>query len=123
MGTESIVAADIAYDYPVGLMNFTIDCGTPGFASEITQYFYNLNNSSFIARKFNPNTSAYFTIAGALVSQVEIGGLKAVKSVYTATDGGLLDSDGTANGIIVDPAGLGQSLFGAPRTGAGGTSK
>ena len=41
---------------------------------------------------------------------------------YQVSDGSSLDSDGSANGTIIDPVGLGQAVIGAPRTGGGGTA-
>ncbi len=123
MEEESVDDVDVGFVYPIGLMNFTVDCADPGYTATVTQYFYNLNNDDFVARKFNPTTKAYFTIEGAVVSQVEIDGLQVVKSTFQITDGSALDADGIENGIIVDPAGLGQIVVGAPRTGTGGTAK
>ncbi len=122
MEEESVDDVDVGFVYPIGLMNFTVDCADPGYTATVTQYFYNLNNDDFVARKFNPTTKAYFTIEGAVVSQVEIDGLQVVKSTFQITDGSALDADGIENGIIVDPAGLGQIVVGAPRTGTGGTA-
>jgi hypothetical protein len=113
-------SADVGFDYPAGLMNFTADCGTPGYTTTVTQYFYGVTNTDFILRKYHPGTHAYFTVSGAILAHVAPGGQAAVKSTYTAADGGSLDTDGTVNGIIVDPVGLAQSTLGVPNTGLGG---
>ncbi|MEX0668568.1 MAG: choice-of-anchor U domain-containing protein [Candidatus Saccharimonadales bacterium] len=47
-------------------------------------------------------------------------GESVVRVSYQATDGGELDIDGEANGIIVDPVGLGVEVVLAPSTGLGG---
>jgi hypothetical protein len=39
---------------------------------------------------------------------------------YTVTDGGVLDTDGVANGEIVDPAGLALGVLTVSNTGLGG---
>ncbi len=119
---SALSAQDIAFEYPVGVMSFTLDCGTDGFTTNVRQFFYNLQNDDFTLRKHNPNTGAFFSIDGASVTQDTIDGLQVVIGSYSVTDGGLLDIDGVANSTIVDPAGLGQSILGAPRTGGGGTA-
>jgi len=48
-----------------------------------------------------------------------VGGQPVLKVVYSVTDGGPLDEDGTANGVIVDPVGLAQDAVGPPNTGVG----
>lgn len=110
-------AADSGFDYPAGLVNFTASCGTPGFAATVTQYYYGANSSSFVLRKYNPATKAYSAISGAVLSQVTIGGQAATKAVYNVTDGGSLDTDGAANGTIVDPAGLALQVASLANTG------
>lgn len=112
---------DSDYNYPVGLMNFTIECGGTGFTTTITQYFYGVSeNQSLVARKYNPSTQTYTNIPNAVVSFVTISGQSAAKVVYSIKDGGSLDSDGSANGVIVDPSGLALSTIpGLPNTGLG----
>lgn len=112
--------ADSGFDYPAGLMSFTTNCGTPGYATTVTQYYFGATNDNFVLRKYKPSTNAYFNVNGAVLSQVTIGGQTAVGVTYQATDGGDLDTDGTANGVIVDPVGLAQGVVGAPNTGLGG---
>jgi hypothetical protein len=112
--------ADSGFDYPVGLINFTANCGTPGFAATVTQYFYGVSDTNFVLRKYNPGTHAYSTVSGVAISQITIGGQTVAKAVYQVTDGGPLDTDGAANGTIVDPVGLAQSSVGVPNTGLGG---
>lgn len=119
--TESSNAVlDSGFDYPVGLMNFTVDCGTPGYTTTVTQYYYGLTNDNYVLRKYNPGIHGYATVSGAAISQTTIGGQAVTKVTYQVTDGGLLDTDGTANGAIVDPVGLAQSVVGVPNTGLGG---
>jgi len=113
--------ADSGFDYPLGLVNFTANCGTPGFAATVTQYFYGVTNDNFVLRKYHPGTHGYSTVSGAAISQTTIGGQTVTKAVYQVTDGGILDTDGAANGTIVDPVGLAQSSVGVPNTGLGGS--
>lgn len=99
---------DKTYDYPVGLADFTLTgCGV-GATETITQYYFgNYEVNKVVARKYNENSHTFTTISGATVAQVTIGGQKAIKLQYVVQDGGSLDADGIANGVIVDPVGLG----------------
>jgi hypothetical protein len=113
---------DSGFSYPVGLMNFTTDCGTPGYSTEVELYFFGAANENFVLRKYHPGTSAYSAISAAVISQTVIGGQAVAKAIYRVTDGGLLDTDGAANGTIVDPVGLAQNSVGVPNTGLGGSA-
>ncbi len=110
---------DVNYEYPAGLMDFSIDCGTPGFVATISQYYYGVDDDDFIVRKYNPTTKEYFTVADAVISFTTIDGNPVTLATYQVTDGGELDLDGEANGVIVDPAGLAQVAVGVPNTGLG----
>jgi len=97
---------DTSYDYPVGMMNFSITCDAPGDTTTVSQYYFGTYDAAnFVARKYNTATHTYADIPGAVVSNVAIGGQTALKITYSITDGGPLDADGIANGTIVDPAG------------------
>lgn len=119
---ESQAVKDSAYTYPDGLMSFTANCGTPGYTTTITQFFYGDTDTSYTLRKHNPNTGAYFNVPGATFAVRDIYGNKVLTATYEVTDGGSLDIDGIANGVIVDPTGPGKSVVGAPNTGLGGAS-
>jgi len=112
---------DTDYTYPLGLISFTADCGTPGYTTTITQYYFNPPAGNFIVRKFV--NGSYLTITGATITPATIGGVPALVVTYQVTDGGALDEDGLVNGIIVDPAGLAvlgatiPAAVGAPKTG------
>ena len=122
MGAEP-VTKDAGFDYPVGLMNFTVDCGTSGYTTTVTQYYHGVANNNFVLRKYKPATNAYFMVEKAAIEQLSIGGQTVTKASYQATDGGNLDIDGTDNGIIVDPVGLAQRSVGVPNTGLGGRAQ
>ena len=114
---STLSSQDSGHSYPVGLVSFMSECSTVGSTITVTQYFYGLDNSNLIARKYNSNTSGYSTINGATISKVSIGGHTVTKVTYQITDGGELDEDGVANGVIVDPSGPGLNVVGAPNTG------
>jgi hypothetical protein len=101
----SQTAQDANYQYPYGFMNFEADCGTPGYTADVNMYFFGATGSPKL-RKYNPNNSTYFAVDSANVQEVTIAGAKAVKSSFQIKDGDTLDMDGTADGTIVDPAGL-----------------
>lgn len=103
---SSLATSDGNYSYPAGLMNFSLTCSSNGGSATVTQYYYGISDvSSLVLRKYDAVNHTYQTVSGATLSIVTIGGQSALKAVYTLTDGGPLDQDGTANGVIVDPAG------------------
>jgi Lectin C-type domain/The GLUG motif len=111
---SSNTKADDGYTYPQGLLGYSLNCGTPGYSTHVTIYYYGLaSTSGLVARKYNSTTKTYETLTSATIS-----GSNPVTLSYTLTDGGSLDEDGTANGTIVDPIGLAsQDIPGAPSTG------
>lgn len=126
---SSNTVADGVYSYPLGLMDFSITCASPGDTATITQYYYgNYDPSHMVMRKYNSVTNTYSTIQNATITNVSIGNQAALKVVYDVTDGGELDEDGLINGTIVDPAGIAvlstnttvsstSSQVGSPNTG------
>lgn len=107
---------DAGYNYPAGLMNFAINCGTPGFVANIVQLHYG-TGGTMVLRKYNPNTNAYFNIVDAAITNQTIGGKQVMVASYQVADGGILDLDNQADGTIVDPAGLALQAVGVPNTG------
>lgn len=127
--THAIIAApthaDGSYTYPAGLLDFTATCGVPGFTSSITHYYYDFTSDAR-PRKFDPQTNTYIDINEATTSVQRSAGQTFTELTYQATDGGALDSDGTLDGVIVDPAGLAVnpatasgSVANSPNTGFG----
>lgn len=119
-------AADGSYTYPVGLMDFKIDCTTPGDTATVIQYFYgSYNAATMVARKYDTVRGTYQDIPGASITSVTLAGQPALKVQYQITDGGPLDEDSLADGTITDPAGPAvltstvatPSTPGAPDTG------
>lgn len=125
---------DAVYEYPQGMVDFTATCGTNGFTTQVTLYYYDIAPGALTLRKYNPTTKQYAPIPDASISTQTIYGQPVVVASYQVTDGGPLDADGVANGTIVDPAGLaapvatspvaaGVSTPGAPNTGAEKTAQ
>lgn len=110
--------ADDGYMYPDGLVNYTVDCGTPGYTASVTIYYHGLTSTDgLVVRKYNSVTKTYATVTGATIT-----GTSPVKVTYSITDGSSLDEDGAANGVIVDPVGLAAQdtiIPGVPNTGIG----
>lgn len=111
---------DSGFNYSAGLLNFTADCGTPGYETSVKIYQYGLNKDGLTVRKHNPNTNAFFTVLDAELTETKISEQIVTIASLNITDGEDLDIDGEANGVIVDPAGLASSAVGAPNTGLGG---
>lgn len=117
---------DKGYVYSTGLADFSANCGTAGYTTTATVYFYGAPTGQ-IVRKYNPTTGGYSTISDATQSSQTIGGQSALVASYRLTDGGVLDADGIANGTILDPVGLATpaavsaatGVPGAPNTGVG----
>jgi hypothetical protein len=122
---SSLSTADAGYDYPNGLINFTANCGTPGFTASVSALFY--GGVVTTPRKYNPTTHGYMSIPSpsidTVLAQTFIGGQSVALISYLVTDGGPYDADGTANGVIVDPVGFGQNVVGVPNTGLGSLSR
>ena len=119
-GESANASADVGFDYPAGLMNFRLDCDTPGFTADVSQYYSELDASSYVGRKYNSTNKSYQVIPGVTISQVTIDGKNVAKVSYQVTDGGSLDEDGVANGTILDPSGVAATVVSAPNTGLGG---
>lgn len=111
-GTISSLAAkdaasfgkDGAYKYPLGMVDFSASCVSPGATSTIKLYYDELYDSSrWTARKFIGGT--FVSVPGAVFGNAMVGGKKVTTLTYQVTDGGAMDDDGAVNGVIVDPAG------------------
>ena len=72
--------------------------------------------SQVSARKFNPNTQTFSDVPGATITETTVSGAHALVVSYSITDGGPLDTDGLANGSIVDPIGLAAAAPVVPAT-------
>jgi len=103
-------AEDPNYEYPYGLMNFQADCGTAGFIATVKQSYFGATSTGLVLRKHNPSAGTYFNIDNPAVEQLTIGGETLAKATFQIVDGGSLDMNGSADGVIVDPAGLALQL-------------
>lgn len=117
---SNLEVQDPAYEYSEGLFDFEADCGTPGYTTTIKLYYYDVNPTGRVLRKYNPLTNMYFNIADAQITQQTINSQNVAVVTYSITDGGVYDTDSEVNGYIRDPAGLAELVLGVPNTGLGG---
>lgn len=97
---------DTAYGYPYGLIDFALRC-TQGATAHVTSYVYvDDDPSKYSLRKYNYQSQLFSTLASGSITKATLGGQTVLKTEYDITDGGPLDEDGEANGVILDPIGL-----------------
>lgn len=90
-------------DTPVGLINFKMSVNTPGAVAEVVVYFSQAASDGAEWYQYSPQNGWQDYSAHAVFSADR-------KSVTLAfTDGGFGDTDGAANGVIVDPSGIGAN--------------
>lgn len=119
----SQLGSDGSYRYPVGLTDFSINCGAPGDTTTIKIFYDKLyDTTGWQARKFI--NGSFQQLPGASFGTATVGNKQVTTLTYSITDGGAFDDDGTANGTIVDPVGPATisaaatiSSAGAPSTG------
>jgi sugar lactone lactonase YvrE len=96
---------DNQYKYPNGLIDFTINCRAIGGSVGVALFFFNQTDSPDLkVRKFI--NGSYSDLTEATKTQLTISITPTIKVSYDIIDGGSLDSDGVANGVITDPVGL-----------------
>ena len=119
----TLATKDSAYNYPLGLISFTVTTITPGSTIPIELYYYtNQQANNFTPRKYNTTNNTYTTLSTITqtqtsLTQTTINNQTVLKLSYQLQDGGPLDQDNTANGTIVDPVGLAAASVGVPDTG------
>lgn len=103
----NVAADDSDFEYPLGLVDFTVD-GLPKGSTQVMNLYFETDEKAenFVARKADLSKNQFSIIEGATLSNVTHMGKPAIKVSYEVTDGGELDLDGTADGSITDPVGL-----------------
>lgn len=113
----SLPKGDNGKEYPFGLTDFSLNCSR-GDTVNVTKYiFTDTQPTSFILRKYNNLTGVYRDVPGSTISSQQVGAARALVATYSITDGGELDDDGVANGVIVDPVGLAKVNVSLANTG------
>jgi NHL repeat/6-bladed beta-propeller len=107
IAATSLETKDGTNNYILGLNAFEIDGVTPG-ASVLVRMTLDkeYDTTGWQLRHYNRVTKVYSTVAGVTFDKVTISGVSKTRISYTIVDGGPLDEDGTANGVIKDPVGV-----------------
>lgn len=113
---DSLENQDANYDYGSGLWEWEADCTTP--STTVKLYYYDVEASGALARKFNPVTKVYSDLPGAVITQETINGHTVTVVTYSITDNGELDFN-PDEGTIQDPVGLARSTSQSPSKLAG----
>lgn len=101
---SSLAAQDADYQYPLGLVNFTMTTSQTDNQVILT-FITDLKPNQVKPRKYNPDTKAYTDITNYTLTETTINGQHALVLTYTITDNGDLDLNKTT-GVITDPVGL-----------------
>ncbi|MDW7710942.1 MAG: Ig-like domain-containing protein, partial [Deferrisomatales bacterium] len=103
-------------DLPYGLFSLRLKVANPGDTVTLRVYLPEPAPEGYVWLKYDPASDDWvdYSAVGALFDE-EAGRRELL---VTLVDGGIGDSDGSANGVIVDPAGLGLP---SPSGNGGGT--
>jgi len=106
---EDMVVADPDYDYPVGLLDYTLKCVNPGESASINVWWYGLDRVGYY-RKYGSDTpgggNAHYKRFGVQKATKVVEGSPVWVTRFVLTDGEPGDETDTA-GEIVDPSGPG----------------
>lgn len=108
---------DPGFDYPTGLVSYTLTGCNTGVANVTITFNGIYDLDKIFARKYNALNHSFTTLNGNPNVTVNHTTLGATRVIMTISDGGPLDQDGTVNGTIVDPIGLGTAVVSVPNTG------
>ncbi|WP_196918871.1 DUF6923 family protein, partial [Aquimarina sp. EL_35] len=106
---SELAANDATYHYPYGLVDFTLDCITPGDDVTVTYYWHITNSlAGFTYRKYGPTTpggaSDIYQDFTTTLNTTTIGARTIATASYNLTDG-VFGDDTVSDGQIIDPAG------------------
>ncbi|WP_420573733.1 gliding motility-associated C-terminal domain-containing protein [Kordia sp.] len=109
----SLVSQDAVYEYPYGLIDFSLACAGNGQTATVKYYWYGISSlNDFDAyRKFGPSTAGgtdldYRNNIIAIARQIEnINGTDVLTVTYTLTDDAVGDDNTELTGVIEDPTG------------------
>lgn len=104
---KSLKKADKRYSYPEGLVDFKLLCTDKAQKANVTIFYDKVLAGKSSWRKFlGADGGSYSSVLSVQLTTQPIGGQSVSAAHYTVTDGGILDDDGKADGMIKDPAGL-----------------
>jgi hypothetical protein len=124
--TESMMTQqDSGYNYPIGLIDFSLDCALAGDSATVKVYFdAQYATSSWIFRK-SDSAGVWSTLSPQPIIGTHtfitwpMTGMTVTTATYSQTDGGINDADATADAKIVDPIGPGVIIV-TPPSNTGG---
>ncbi|MGB4758812.1 MAG: Calx-beta domain-containing protein [Candidatus Saccharimonadales bacterium] len=103
----SLKKSDKRYRYPEGLVDFKLLCTDKAQKANVTIYYDKVLAGKSSWRKFlRAEGGNYSSVLSVQLTTQPIGKQTVSTAHYTITDGGILDDDGKADGMIKDPAGL-----------------
>lgn len=104
---ESLSLQDEEADYPVGLIDFDLDCAALGQSADVVIYLdQNYDTSDWVIKKYNSVGEVYSTINDLVTIGTATVGVDTVTTLsYTVTDGDPRTDETGEDGIIRDPAG------------------
>jgi hypothetical protein len=112
-----VATAGIPDEMPFGLINFKLSVKNPGNQAVVNVYLSEAAAENAMWYKYDPVNGEWQNYADYAEFSIDR------KSVtLTLEDGGFGDTDGLANGIIVDPAGIGVVLASDSGSSASGGS-
>lgn len=89
------------------MVGFNIYCKDAGATVTVTLVYDRLfTESGMVLRHYNSTTNTYSAVNSAIFSTRSVDGETVTTITYNITDGGLFDTDGSANRIIRDPVGV-----------------
>jgi len=100
--------------FPLGLISFKLAVDTPGDQAEVTVYLSEAAPEESIWYKYDPIEGIWMDYSDNAVFSSDRRSVK-----LFLEDGGTGDTDGIANGIIVDPSGVGAASVSAVSGGGG----
>ncbi|WP_298418229.1 choice-of-anchor U domain-containing protein, partial [uncultured Kordia sp.] len=109
----SLASQDAVYEYPYGLIDFSLACAGDGQTATVKYYWYGISSlNDFDAyRKFGPSTAGgsdldYRSNIIETTRQIEnINGTDVLTVTYTITDDAVGDDNTEIAGVIEDPTG------------------
>jgi len=103
----SQASQDGSFDYPIGIFDFELYCGSIWDTTEVTFYLDSVyDTSNWVWRKYNRTTNTYANFAGTTTFGTAIVGTGSVTTITVSLqDNNSDDEDITLNARILDPSG------------------
>jgi S-layer homology domain/Bacterial TSP3 repeat len=104
---SNLASQDTASDYPAGLSQFRLQCGTAGQSGQIDLlYDRSLPTTGWTFKKYNPTANTFQDITSLVsIGTYPVNSSTVTRVSYTVTDGDPLTDFNPASAVIDDPAG------------------